>query len=86
MDHDIKIALLEERLKGIETQQEKYSAAQEKSNEKLSGQIEKIRERTDEILGTVNAGKGAYKFGLAISGFFGAMMGAFAKFISPVIN
>jgi hypothetical protein len=73
-DADVKIAVLEEQLKGIREQQKAHAEASEKQFTKLFTKIE-------ELEAALNRGKGVFAASLTFAGIIGAGITALVEWV-----
>lgn len=76
MNNEVKIAVLEEQIRGVRDQQKTH-------NETTQRRFDELDEKVDELVAALNRGKGAYAASLLLAGSLGAGLLAFIKlFIS----
>lgn len=65
-DNAVKIAVVEEQIKGLREQQSAH-------NSNTQNRFNTLEEKIDELFAVMNRGKGAYAASLAIAGAIGAL-------------
>lgn len=66
-EHAIRIAVLEEQIRGIREQQKSH-------NRETQSRFDELDDKVDQLIAVMNRGKGAYAASLALAGMIGAVM------------
>jgi len=78
-EHAIRIAVLEEQIRGMREQQKSHNfATQERFDE--------LDEKVDQLIAVMNRGKGAYAASLALAGIIGAVMVRLLSLMAELIH
>ncbi len=65
--HAIRIAVLEEQIRGIREQQKSHNAS-------TQSRFDELDDKVDQLIAVMNRGRGAYAASLALAGVIGAVL------------
>ena len=66
-EHAIRIAVLEEQIRGMREQQKSHNTA-------TQHRFDELDDKVDQLIAVMNRGKGAYAVSLALAGVIGAAL------------
>ncbi len=66
-EHAIRIAVLEEQIRGMREQQKSHNAS-------TQSRFDELDDKVDQLIAVMNRGKGAYAASLALAGVIGAAL------------
>jgi hypothetical protein len=83
----IKIAVVEEQVKGVREQQAAHAKDTRERFDFTNNKIDSLDAKIDELLASLNKGKGAYAMLVIMSGLIGAVVikvaGVFVQWMKP---
>lgn len=77
--HSIRIAVLEEQIKGIREQQRSHNAVTQR-------RFDEIERKMDDFLAVINRGRGAYAASLVLAGLIGGFILKLGTLLSHFIQ